>query len=98
MDPSTTTTTNGLSVSLRAWPISKSDEQNLTSLIARLSKEKRSFRGLSEQGLEAELRAVGSEEVPESNFEPAEDEASGPQKTRKDEVSAARAEILSHVA
>ncbi|MCJ1472780.1 RNA polymerase II mediator complex subunit [Lambiella insularis] len=98
MDSSTSTLTNGRSVSLRAWPTSKRDEHTLSALLAQLTKEKRSFSALSEQDLEEELRAVNAGEAPQSDGEPPEDDDLSSPKTRKEKILTARAEILSHVA
>lgn len=84
-----------LSISLRAWPGQDASKETLPSLIARINEQKGSFRHISESKLEEEAQAV---DTGETSLENQTNVVSGvdPQdvKTRKEEVSAAREEIL----
>lgn len=88
-----------LSVSLRAWPPNDKRTESLPFLIARINEQRGSFRNITEAGLQEEILAAEA-----SNFRVAEDEEpSGTVedglnvKTRRDELSTAREEIIKQV-
>ncbi|MCJ1243313.1 RNA polymerase II mediator complex subunit [Trapelia coarctata] len=100
MDSITATTIHELSVPLRAWPTSKPGQDSLPFLIAHINEQKRSFRNVSEQSLEEEVQALEAGESQADNDEPLLKrlkEEPTDSKTRKEEMLAARLEILQQV-
>ncbi|MCJ1464181.1 RNA polymerase II mediator complex subunit [Pseudocyphellaria aurata] len=86
------------SISLRAWPAQDASKESLPSLISRINEQRGTFRNISESTLEEEAQVVDTGETslqdPSnvlSNVDPQD------VKTRREEVSAAREEILKEV-
>ncbi|MCJ1431114.1 RNA polymerase II mediator complex subunit [Xylographa pallens] len=86
-----------LSVSLRAWPTVKTEDQSLSFLIARINGQKGSFRNVTEQSLEQDVRSFEAGEVHDSDNERFLEEKPEVTKSRKDEVLAGRNEILKQI-
>ncbi|MCJ1385994.1 RNA polymerase II mediator complex subunit [Xylographa soralifera] len=86
-----------ISVFLRAWPTIKTEDQNLSFLIARINGQKGSFRNVTEQSLEQDIRAVEAGKVQDSDDEQYLDEKPETTKSRKDEVLIGRDEILKQI-
>lgn len=87
------------SISLRAWPAQDTSNETLPSLIARINEQRGSFRNISESKLKEEAQTVDIGEVSledQTNALPGVD--SQDVKTRREEVSTAREEILKQVA
>lgn len=97
MDSITATSTQGLSVPLRAWPSSKPGQDSLPFLIARINRQKRSFRDMSEQSLEGEIQALRGGESPSKNDEPVLKEEPTNSKTKREEMQVARQGIIDEV-
>ncbi|MCJ1392105.1 RNA polymerase II mediator complex subunit [Xylographa bjoerkii] len=86
-----------MTVSLRAWPTAKIEDQSLSFLIARINGQKGSFRNVTEQSLEEDIRAAEAGEVQDSDDEPSLEEKPEVTKSRKDEVMVGRDEILKQI-
>ncbi|MCJ1281234.1 RNA polymerase II mediator complex subunit [Xylographa opegraphella] len=86
-----------LSVSLRVWPTRKTEDQSLSFLITRINGQKGSFRNLTEQSLEQDIRAIEAGELQDSDNEQYLDEKLASTKSRKDEVLVGRDEILKQI-
>ncbi|MCJ1261101.1 RNA polymerase II mediator complex subunit [Lobaria immixta] len=86
-------------ISLRAWPAQDFSKETLPSLISRINEQRGSFRSITESKLEEEIQAV---DTSESSLEDQTTALSGIDsqdvKTRREEVSTAREEILKQVA
>lgn len=86
-------------ISLRAWPAQDTNNDTLPSLIARINEQRGSFRNISESNLEEEAQVVHTREI---SLEDQTNALSGVDsqdvKARREEVSAAREEILKQVA
>lgn len=87
------------SISLRAWPAQDASKESLPSLISRINEQRGTFRNISESTLEEEAQVVDTGEtslkdptIVLSDVDPQD------VKTRREEVSAAREEILKQVA
>jgi hypothetical protein len=88
--------TEASSLSLRAWPAAQSQKDSLSSLIERINEQNGGFRGLSEESLEAEIKALDTGESGEHVPEELDTEAEGTTK-RKEELAKARIEMGKHV-
>ena len=97
METSTSTMAGNISLSMRAWPTVQTEDQSLSFLIARINGQKGSFRNVTEQSLEQEVRALEAGEVPDSDDEQYLDEKPEITKSRKDEVLVGRDEILKQI-
>lgn len=87
-----------LSLSLQAFPSVDKDKQSLQYLISRINDQRGSFRYVSEQGLEDEIREGGYNEGVDSQEEVVEAiENGGAAKTKSEEVFSAREEILKQI-
>lgn len=85
----------GLSLSLRSWPTEDPSSQSLPSKIARINVQKGSFRNITEESLQEEIRAL---EAGETGIEDGEDnDAARDAKGRREEIVAAREEIIKQV-
>lgn len=86
-------------ISLRAWPAQDVSKETLPSLISRINEQRGSFHSITESKLEEEIQAV---DTSESSLEDQTTALSGIDsqdvKTRREEVSTAREEILKQVA
>ena len=89
--------------SLQAWPAVDKDKESLQFLISRINDQKGSFRNVTEESLEEELRdaEVGKADGDENIRYRAEEEeditdAEDP-KIKRDSVYKARGEILKHI-
>lgn len=82
-------------ISLRAWPSKDDKRVALPSLISRIEKQRGSFRSVTEEALEEELKG-GEEQVNISNgYDRIEEDDDEDEETnRVKEVSTAREEIL----
>lgn len=86
-------------ISLRAWPAQDASKETLPSLISRINEQRGAFRNITETKLEEEIQAVGtSDESLEDQPTALSDVDSQDVKSRREEVSAAREEILKQVA
>ncbi|KAI9782781.1 MAG: RNA polymerase II mediator complex subunit [Candelina submexicana] len=91
----TATMSEALSLSLRSWPKEDPDSQSLPSKISRINAQKGSFRNITEESLEEEIRALEAGET-HGKDEDATDEAQSA-KGRREEITAAREEIVKQV-
>lgn len=88
-----------LSISLRAWPSTETPQLSLPSLIARINEQRGSFRNVSENALEEEIRAAHTYEgIPEDLSKATEAHGVEEAKSRRDTVAESREEILKQVA
>lgn len=87
--------TDQLSLSLRAGLIEK-QEENLPDLIKRINHQRGSFRNITEQSLQEEIQANPRGETQGEEQTAADDATST--KTPREEILAARDEILKQVA
>ena len=88
-----------LPLSLQPFPRTNGEKQSLQYLISRINDQRGSFRNVTEQSLEEEIRGLEKNEVLESQddvTESVEDVESA--KTHKEELSSKRDEILSQIA
>ena len=97
----TTTTSvmaDPISISLRAWPAQDAGKETLPSLISRINEQRGSFRNITESKLEEEAQAAN---ISEASIEDQTNALSGVDsqdaKTRREEMSTAREEILKQV-
>ncbi len=91
--------TQSLSLSLQAFPPPERDKESLQYLIQRINDQRGSFRNVSEQSLEDEIRDVKAE--PESDdhaYLPDNTKNDDDTDTKKEEVVKAREEILKQTA
>lgn len=87
------------SISLKAWPAQNVSKETLPSLISRINEQRGSFRNISESKLEEEAQAVNSGETCLEDLPSASSGVESQDvKTRREEVSTAREEILKKVA
>lgn len=87
-----------LSLSLQAFPPVDKEKESLEYLIRRVNNQRGSFRNITEQSLEEEIRELDTGgENEEQEDVVATVEAGEDAKTKKEEVSKAREEILKHV-
>ncbi len=90
-----TTMSGGLSLSLRSWPTEDPSSQSLPSKIARINVQKGSFRNITEESLQEEIRALEAGETWAVDGE--ENDAGQDAKSRREEIVAAREEIIKQV-
>ena len=85
------------SLPLRAWPTQKSEWGDLPVLVARINAQKGSFRNFTEQTLRKEIAGLeaGGTEIGNAQLTLG-DETIDP-KTRKEELLAARNDVLTYV-
>ncbi len=87
-----------LSLSLQAFPTVDKEKESLKYLISRINQQKGSFRNVTEQSLEEEIRAqeAGKTDTDEQNIiqtvEDVEDV-----KTKQEEVTKAREDIIKQI-
>lgn len=89
-------------LSLQAWPAVDKDKESLQYLISRINEQKGSFRNVTEESLEEELRHLGNGGDPDavaSGGDTNEQDITDAEEpsTKKDSVYKAREEILKHV-
>ena len=84
---------DSLPISLKAWPATDANKTTLPSLISRINEQRGSFRNISESKLEQESQETDPVEVELEDNEDPQDV-----KSRREEVSAAREEILKEIA
>ena len=85
--------------SLQAWPTVDKEKESLQYLISRINEQKGSFRNVTEESLEQELRHAehGKTDAEEEDAgEEGEEEIEDP-KTKKEEVYEVREEILRQI-
>jgi len=88
-----------LSLSLQAFPVIDKDKQSLQYLIARVNEQKGSFRNVTKESLEEEIRnAEEGKTDPEDEDVVETIEVVKDAKTKRDEVYQARGEILKQIA
>jgi len=96
---SSMTMAEALSLSLRAWPTEDPNSESLPRLIPRINEQRSAFRNVTELGLEEEIRVLEASEV---QAEDREVEATGAaaedSKSKKEEIVAAREDLLKQVA
>lgn len=99
MDSSTSTMTDPLSISLRAWPAPDKTVESLPYLIARINEQKGSFRNVTEASLEEEILAAEVGESQESDDTEQKDAVveGHHTKAKGDELATAREEIIKQV-
>ncbi|MCJ1425171.1 RNA polymerase II mediator complex subunit [Sticta canariensis] len=87
-----------ISISLRAWPAQDAGKEALPSLISRINEQRGSFRNITESKLEEEAQAAN---ISQASIEDQTNSLSGVDsqdaKTRREEMSTAREEILKQV-
>jgi mediator of RNA polymerase II transcription subunit 17, fungi type len=82
-------------ISLRAWPSKDDRTVALPSLISRINNQRGSFRGVTEEALEEELKKSEEEvNISNANDKIDEDDEEDEESDRLKEVSTAREEIL----
>ena len=85
--------------SLQAWPTVNKEKESLKYLISRINDQKGSFRNVTEESLEQELReasgGITTLQADKDGADPMEDEDP---KARREEVYKVREEILKQVA
>lgn len=87
-----------LSLSLQAFPTPDKDKESLQYLIRRVNEQRGSFRNVTEQSLEDEIRALDAGDADESQEAVVEtSEVDEDAKTKKEEVIQARDEIRKQV-
>lgn len=90
---------SSLSISLKAWPSTESHQTSLPFLISRINEQRGSFRKVSENVLEEEIRLVQSREgVFEEPSKAVEAPGAEDVKWRREIISESREEILKQVA
>lgn len=90
---------DSLSISLKAWPTTNENKDTLPSLISRINEQRGSFRNISEDKLEEESQEVQPNELSTEDLDHGlPGEGSQDVKSRKEEISAAREEILKEIA
>lgn len=89
-----------LSLSLRAWPTKDSNSESLPYLIPRINEQRGAFRNVTEHGLEEEIRALeaGEGEAAEDGDAELTGDAAEDSKTKREEILAAREDVLKQVA
>ena len=92
MKPSTSTTEDAGSLSLRAWPTKNTSTPPLATLIERIQTQKGSFRNVTEQSLEEEIAAQESGEGAEG--ESSESDEGEDEKSKKEQLFEAKGELL----
>ena len=87
------------SISLRAWPKEDKSRDSLQNLIACVNEQRGSFRNITEDSLEEEIRAaeVGDSDFNEPDTKILADDGQE-SKAKSEEVATARERILEHVA
>lgn len=91
--------TSPLSISLRAWPSTETPQLSLPSLISRINEQRGSFRNVSENALEEEIRAAQTwEGASEDLTKITEVHGAEELKSRREVVAESREEILKQVA
>ena len=87
-----------LSISLRAWPSTETPQLSLPSLISRINEQRGSFRNVSENALEEEIRLAQTCECTSEDLSKAtEIQGAEEVKSRRDTVAESREEILKQV-
>lgn len=92
--------TEPVTISVHAWPKPEKEKDSIGYLIQRINAQKGSFRNVTEQSLEEDLRNEGQEKVvlhsddedPEETDEDVED-----LKSKRENLYKAKGEILQHV-
>ncbi len=88
-----------LSLSLQAFPVIDKDKESLQYLIARVNEQKGSFRNVTEESLEEEIRNAEEGKIDPEDEDVVETiEVVKDAKTKRDEVYQARGEILKQIA
>ena len=92
-------TTNQLSISLKAWPQHDKSKDSLPYLIARINEQKGSFRNVTEASLEEEIQAAEAGEAIALHAEFDQEASSDGHDTEKkgDELRQAREEIIKQI-
>ena len=86
-------------ISLKAWPSTETPHLSLPSLISRINEQRGSFRNVSENALEEEIRmAQAWEGTSEDLIKATEIHGTEEVKSRRDVVVETREEILKQVA
>lgn len=90
------TMTDNLMLSLQASPKSDPDKQSLPFLISRINEQRGSFRSVTEESLQEEIRGLeaGQAEAVEEN---GDDEEAHDDKPRREQLALAREEMLRQV-
>ena len=90
--------TESLCLSLQAFPSVDKDKQSLQYLISRINDQKGSFRNVTEESLEEEIQVLNTGETGNGQDEGLET-VDGPEdlKSKKEEISTARKEILQQI-
>ncbi|KAK8192624.1 RNA polymerase II mediator complex subunit [Zalaria obscura] len=89
-----------LPASLRPWRQEENEQESLKSILARINEERGHFRLVTEESLQAEIATEDTEEDrPGEDSADEEEETKEPDtKTRREELYAARAEMIQNVA
>ena len=88
--------TDHLLLSLRASPKADPNKDSLPFLISRISEQRGSFRNVTEESLQEEIRALDAGQA-ETVEETSPDEEVQDAKSRRDELATAREEMLRQV-
>ncbi len=87
-----------LSLSLQAFPPADKDKESLQYLIRRVNEQRGSFRNVSEQSLEEEIRELDAGGADSSRGVVVETTAAGEDaETKKEVVTEAREDIRKHI-
>ena len=96
MSNSTSIMTDIFPLSLRASPKLDPDKQSLPYLISRINDQRGSFRNITEESLEEEIRAGDNEQL-ESLGEAAGEDDVHDVKSRQEELAEARQQMITQV-
>lgn len=88
--------TDILPLSLRASPKTDPDKESLPYLISRINDQRGSFRSITEEGLEEEIRA-GDNEILDFQGEAAAEDDVQDIKSRQEEIAEARQQMIAQV-
>lgn len=83
------------SISLRASPKGNAEKESLSFLISRINEQRGSFRDLTEESLEAEIRATDEGQLDLVEEEATEDAQDV--KSRPEQLAEAREEMLAQI-
>ena len=86
-----------LSLCLQAFPTVDKEKESLKYLISRINQQKGSFRNVSEQSLEEEIRAQEAGKINEDEQDVAPVEEIEDVKTRQEEVTKAREDMIKQI-
>lgn len=96
MESTSSTMTDPLMLSLRASPKSDPDRSSLPFLISRINEQRGSFRNVTEDSLQGEIRGLEAGQA-EAVEDSGDDEESHDDRPRREQLALAREEMLRQV-